>query len=114
MVLLQTLHAQALAAHGQNGADRGVGARQRRDRGHALQHRDAADGAVVEERLASERRVDDEGDAAIEQLVSDVGDEVRVREYQSRPARRNEMNSAGSRVSPLKYTIGWPSGVITA
>ena len=72
VVLLQRLHGEAFGAERGDGADGGGGAGERRDGRHALQHRDAAHGAVVEERLAAERRVDDERDAAVEQLVADV------------------------------------------
>ena len=66
------LDGQAFGVQRPDGVDRGRGAGQRRDARHAVHHRDAADGAVVEERLAAERRVDDELDAVVEDLVADV------------------------------------------
>ena len=55
-----------------DGADGGGGAGQRRDARHFVHHRRAAHGAIVEERLAAERRVDDEIDLAVDDLVGDV------------------------------------------
>ena len=47
---------RANRVHGRGGAG------QRRDAGHAVHHREPAHGAIVEERLAAERRVDDQLD----------------------------------------------------
>jgi len=51
----------------------GGGAGQRGDGGDALHHRRAAHGAVVEERLTAERRVDHQSDPAIQEFVADMG-----------------------------------------
>ena len=72
VVFLKRADGQALGVHGPDGVDRCRRAGERRDARHAVHHRDATHGAVVEERLPAERRVDDELDVVVEDLVADV------------------------------------------
>ena len=72
MIFLQRLHTQPLGSHRRDGADRRKGAGEGRDRRHALQHGDAAHRAIVEERFAAQRCVDDERNFPITQRVADV------------------------------------------
>ena len=72
VVVLQRADAEALLAQRADRADGGGGAGERGDARHLVHHRGAADRAIVEERLAAERRVDDEIDLAVDDLVGDV------------------------------------------
>src|SRR6187402_2825404 len=72
VVFLQRLHRQAFVPQRGDGRYGRGGAGERGNRRHALEHGGAPDGAVVEERLATERRVDDERNAAVQELVADV------------------------------------------
>src|SRR6187397_2512639 len=72
VVLLQRLDAEAFGADRRDGTDGGGRAGEGGDGRHALQHRDTADGAVVEKGFATERCIDDELNAFVEQLVADV------------------------------------------
>ncbi len=71
------------------------GARERRDARHLLHHRDPPDRAIVEERLAAERRVDDELNAIVQNLVThvraslvDLEDNLDVEPVRAEEARR--------------------------
>ena len=62
VVVLQRADAEALFAQRPDRLDRRGGAGERGDARHFVHHRGATDGAIVEERVAPERRVDDERD----------------------------------------------------
>src|SRR5262249_60193128 len=66
VVVLQRADAEAFLPKTSDRADGGGGAGERRDAGDLVHHRGAPDDAVVEERLAAERRVDHEIDLAID------------------------------------------------
>ena len=103
--------------HRPDRVDRGRGAGQRGDAGHAVHHRDAAHGAVVEERLAAERRVDDQLHVVVEDLVADVraafvdleddlGIEAMRAEEVGGAARRDQLKPAALRSRAIGTTPG--------
>src|SRR5215213_912147 len=65
VVILQGTHVEALRAQRANRRDCRRRARESGDARNPLHHRDAADGAIVEERLTAERRVDDQVDLPV-------------------------------------------------
>src|SRR6185295_14151218 len=101
IVILKRPHRQRLRPKRLDRRHRGRRPRQRGDAGHLRHGRRAADGAVVEERLAAERRVDDEADLPVDDLVGDVRpplvhlvdhldvDPVRAQERRRPAARRH-------------------------
>src|ERR1051326_6655206 len=70
--ILKSANAGGLFAERANRADGGGRARQRRDARDLVHHRGAPHRAVVEERLAAERRIDDELHLAVDDLVGDI------------------------------------------
>jgi hypothetical protein len=62
----------AVLTHSADGSDRRRGAGERGDTRDLVHHRRPANSAVVEERLASERCVDDQIDLAIDDFIRDV------------------------------------------
>ena len=118
VVLLQGLDVQRLVLEGADGADRGRRAGQGGDAGHAQHRGDAAEGTVVEERLAAEGRVDDEIDLPIQQPVADVGPALvdlvdeggveAVRPQVGGGAARGQQREPRARRGPAQSAGRWP------
>src|SRR5688572_15588100 len=72
VIVLQRSDRERLLPHGANRAHRRRGAGQRRDARDLRHRRGAPDRAIVEERLAAERRVDHHVDAAVDDVVGHV------------------------------------------
>src|SRR5262249_19574741 len=72
VVVLQRADAESLLPERADRLDGGGGARQRGDARHLMHHRGPANSAIVEERLTSERCVENEIDLAVDDLVRDV------------------------------------------
>src|SRR5437660_361404 len=72
VVVLERADAETFLSQSADGLDGSGRAGERRDAWHFLHHRGAPDRAVVEERLAAERRVDHEIHFAVDDLVGDV------------------------------------------
>ena len=86
--------------------------------GTLVHHRDAADRAVVEERLAAERRVDDELNVVVEDLVADVRpalvhleDDVDVEAVRAQEVRGAARRDQAEAERPRSRAIGTTSGL---